>query len=81
MAEGDASGIRITNREVYDQLVQVRERLLALEGRVDAVLTDNVTIKKEYGGRLRALELRYYAVLAGLLATLTGLGVAVGGSL
>lgn len=77
MAAEDYTGIRITNREVYDGLLQVRDRLQAVETRLDLVLSENVSI----GKRVRSLELRYYAVLAGLLATLTGLGVTVMGTL
>lgn len=80
MAE-DNNAIRITNREVYDGLMQVRDRLLSLESRVDLVtgqvLKENTSLAK----RVRSLELRYYAVLAGLVGTLASVGLAIGGSL
>lgn len=74
----DNSFIKITNREIYDTLQHLNETVRSMEGRVDAVLTDNLTLKKEYGGRIRSLELRFYGVLAGLIAALTALGVGMG---
>lgn len=70
--------IRITNREIYDGLVDVKQHVAALENRVDVVLRENVEIKKEYGKRIRSLELRFYGVLAGLVAALGALGVGLG---
>lgn len=68
------NGIRITNREVYDGLLQVRDRLGSLEHRVDHVLGENVVLNK----RIRALELRFYGVLAGLIASVSALGIGLG---
>lgn len=66
--------IRITNREMYDMLTQIRDATRALEFRVDNVLGENVALNK----RVRALELRFYGVLAGLIASLTALGAGLG---
>ncbi len=55
--------IRINNRELYDMLTQVRDRVQGLENRVDNVLGENVDLRK----RVRALELKSYGIMAGLL--------------
>ena len=68
------SFVRITNREIYDGLRDVGNRLSRLENRVDSVLGENVVLNK----RVRALELRFYGVLAGLIAALTALGAGMG---
>lgn len=68
---GSTNGIRITNREVYDGLLQVRDRLSALEHRVDLVLRENIQLRK----RVARLEWRFYAVLGVLAAGLTSLGI------
>lgn len=60
----NGSFVRISNREIYDGLLQVRDRLAALERRVDSVLGENV----ELGKRVRRLELRFYGILAGLVS-------------
>lgn len=70
--------IRITNREIWDGLQDVKAAVSQLENRVDVVLRENSEIKKEYGTRIRSLELRFYGVLAGLIAALTALGVGMG---
>jgi len=70
--------IRITNREVYDAVLDVKGRVQSLENRVDNVLGENVELRK----RVRGLELRFYGVLAGLIgafAVLLGGPVGVGG--
>jgi hypothetical protein len=66
--------IRITNREVYDGMLQVRDSVIRLENRVDSVLQENVILNK----RVRALELRFYGILAGLVGSLTALGIGLG---
>lgn len=79
MAESNGSDfIRITNREIWDGLQDVKLRLTSLENRVDTVLGENVAQRQEYGKRIRSLELRFYGVLAGLVAALTALGVGLG---
>jgi hypothetical protein len=64
---GDEYAIRITNREVYDAVVQLRDRVASLERRVDSVLGENVELRK----RTRSLELKFYGILAGLLGAVT----------
>lgn len=68
MTDPDATngGIRISNRELYDMLVQLRDRVGSLENRVDAVLGENVDLRK----RVRGLELRFYGILAGLVGAI-----------
>lgn len=74
MAEDNGSSfIRITNREIYDALVDVRKEVIRvernvdkLEARIDDVLGENVDLRK----RIRALELRVYAVISGLITAL-----------
>lgn len=58
--------VRITNREVY-------ERLGAVEAKLDSALStidkQNATLI-DYGKRVRALELRFYGILAGLIGAI-----------
>lgn len=54
---------RVTNREVYDAVMQLRDRVASLENRVDSVLSENVDLRK----RTRGLELKFYGILAGLV--------------
>lgn len=62
--------LKITNREIYEQLKENTEAVGILTERVDTVLKDNVDIKKEYHNRIRQLELRSYTILAGCISTL-----------
>lgn len=62
MADDNGNGIRITNREIYDMLVKVQEKMNELSNQ-----KETVTILSE---RVRALELRWYGVLAGILAAI-----------
>ena len=66
----DPTFVRISNRELYDMLVQVRDRVGSLENRVDSVLGENVRL----GQRTRALELKVYTILAGLTSALVAGG-------
>lgn len=75
MPDSEQPFIRIGNREIYDTLRSNTEAIRQLENRVDLVLSENVAIKTEYGSRIRSLELRFYGVLAGLIAAVTSLGV------
>ncbi len=63
----DNGGIRITNRELYDGYLGVKETVSQLVNRVDDVLGENVELRK----RVRGLELKFYGVLAGLLGAIT----------
>jgi tetrahydromethanopterin S-methyltransferase subunit G len=58
--------VRISNRELYDMMTQVRDRVGALENRVDNVLGENVSL----GKKVRALELKSYGIMAGLVSAL-----------
>ncbi len=62
--------IRITNREIYDGLRGVQDELFQLKTTVNVVLSDNQTL----GKRIRALELRFYGVVAGLMAAVAVIG-------
>jgi hypothetical protein len=65
--------VRISNRELYDMMVQVRDRVGRLEARVDSVLTENVTNAR----RIRALELKVYTILAGVTSVFVAGGLAL----
>lgn len=80
----NGNGVRISNREIFDTLIQVRDRVGRLEGRVDnafgpegvmaTILRDGNDTRK----RVRTLELKSYVIMAGLLggvvAMLRGVG-------
>jgi hypothetical protein len=67
MDDDSQSFVRITNREIFDGLTNVQGRLTLLEQTVHSVLEDNVAIKKEYGKRLRAIELKNYTLMSGIV--------------
>jgi hypothetical protein len=69
MDDDSASFVRITNREIYDGLTDVKSRISSLEITVQAVLQDNIDIKKEYGARLRSIELKNYTMLSGIVTS------------
>lgn len=58
--------VRISNRQIYDELTRLTKAVDRLEGRVDDVLGENVDLRK----RVRGLELRFYGIAAGLLAAI-----------
>jgi hypothetical protein len=69
MADDDGNGssfVRITNREVYDRLGGVEAKL---DDALRNIRSRDKTIE-EYGKRIRALEIRFYGVLAGLIGAL-----------
>lgn len=66
MTEHDGAFIRITNREVYDRLGGVEAKL---DDALSNIRSRDKTIE-EYGKRIRALEIRFYGVLAGLIGAL-----------
>jgi hypothetical protein len=68
------SFVRITNREIYDGLRDLNRSVSQLENRVDSVLRENVELNK----RVRALELRFYGILAGLIGAVASLGLGLG---
>lgn len=73
MAEGNGeSFVRITNREVYDRLGTVEAKL---DNALRTIESRDASIA-EHSKRIRSLELRFYGVLAGLVAALA---VLVGG--
>lgn len=66
--------IRIGNREIYDALRRLEGTVASLDSRINTVLNENAQL----GKRVRGLELRFYGVLAGLIAALAVL-LKVGG--
>ncbi len=68
MNQGSNGGdfVRITNREIYDAIVNLKDRVAGVERRLDDVLSENVELRK----RVRALELRTYAVMSGIITAL-----------
>ena len=76
MSDESPTFARITNREVYDAVVQLRDRVASLENRVDNVLGENVELRK----RTRGLELKFYGILTGLVgAVLAAIAGPLGG--
>lgn len=75
--ENDAPFVRITNREIWEGLQSVTAEVKDLKLQMNLVLKENVDIKKEYGHRLRALELKVYTLLSGTV-TASALLVKVG---
>lgn len=63
--------VRISNREVYDKLSQLERTVQSMDERMNAILNENVSL----GKRVRALELKVYAVLAGVGSALSAAGI------
>jgi hypothetical protein len=77
VGEHSNEGIRISNRELYDGLMLVRDELRDTKHQLTSILGENVELRK----RVRGLELRFYGVLAGLIgafAVLLGGPIGVG---
>ena len=89
MSDGETNsgnGVRITNREIYDLLVRVDSRVGRVEQNLEKVVEPTLTRHDEalkhkaektdvaaVSGRTEKLEMRVYAVLAGLIAAVLGL--------
>ena len=67
--------VRITNREIYDGLRGVERSVEALRTDMSNVLVENVELRK----RVRGLELKFYAILAGLIGAIVVLVNIAGG--
>ena len=67
--------VRITNREIYDGLRGVERSVEALRTDMSNVLVENVELRK----RVRGLELKFYAILAGLIGAVVVLVNIAGG--
>lgn len=63
-----SSFIRVPLREVYDSLRRIEDKVT----HVDSAVRDNTRDYADLVKRVRALELRFYGILAGLV---TALGV------
>lgn len=74
---GDENGARrfvsISNDQVYAKLERIGDDLTDLDHKVDSVLSSNADLQK----RVRALELRFYGILAGLIAAAGSIFVGV----
>lgn len=69
MTEGnDTPFVRITNREIYDELNELKDAVHSMDNRLNAILTENVDLRT----RVRSLELKTYTILAGLLTAMMG---------
>lgn len=60
------SFVRITNREIYDGLHEVQDQVQGMRADLTNILEENVDLRK----RVRGLELKFYAILAGLIGAL-----------
>lgn len=54
--------VRITNREIYNALQELKSAMVKLADQGDTI--------EDHGSRIRALELRWYGVVAGLMGAL-----------
>lgn len=68
MSENDGF-IRITNREIYDGLQDVKDQVRSMRSDLSMILSENVELRK----RVRGLELKFYAILAGLIGSLVAI--------
>lgn len=64
--EDDATFVRITNRQIYDGLNDVKDQVKSMRTDLSNILAENVELRK----RVRGLELKFYAILAGLIGSL-----------
>lgn len=70
MADGNGdSFVRITNREIYDGLNDVNDQVKSMRTDLSNILAENVELRK----RVRGLELKFYAILAGLIGALVAI--------
>src|ERR1051326_6128095 len=69
MADEEVPFVRITNREIWDSIQGLERTVSAMDNRLNSILNENVELRS----RVRALELKTYALLAGVA---TGLGSA-----
>lgn len=70
--ETNGTFIRVTNREIWDELKHLDTVVSSMDQRLNAILNENVELKT----RVRALELKTYTMLAGFSTALVG-GVAL----
>ena len=68
-----ASFVRITNRQIYDSLIQLERTVSGMDNRMNNVLGEN----RELRTRVRSLELKTYTIMAGLVSALGVAGVIV----
>ena len=64
--QDDPGFVRITNREIWQMLTDVRERVVDIVAEIESWQLERVDLKK----RIRALELRFYGILAGVIGGL-----------
>lgn len=64
------SFIRITNREIWEEIRQLDDTVRSMDQRMNAILEENVELRT----RLRSVELKVYTVLAGMTTALVAAG-------
>lgn len=62
------AGIRITNREIYDATIDIKDRVGKLENRLNTALNQQEQMQED----VRRLELRFYGLLAGIITAIGG---------
>lgn len=65
-ANGNGNGdvfVRVTNREIYSLIVNVREDVMEIKRQLIGV----TGVSQDHSNRLRSLELKFYGLLAGLI--------------
>ena len=74
MTEPTNGGVRITNREIYDMVVDLKDELRASKSELKADIKELKTEVHnededvtELQSRVRSLELKFYGILAGLV--------------
>lgn len=65
--EPNGSSVRITNREIYDALQALKTDVADVKREMVSLIDAN----KSLNARVRSLELRFYGILAGLIAAAT----------
>lgn len=75
MADPNDGGdfVRITNREIWTMLTEVRAKVTDIANEMDSFNAERLDTRK----RVRALELRFYGILAGLIGAFTVFGAIV----
>lgn len=68
-------GIVISNRELYDMMQGLRDQVKEVQLQTTSLVNTNADLSK----RIRALELRFYGILAGLVGAASYLAFAVHG--
>lgn len=74
MSDGNGdSFVRITNREIWEEIRNLDDRVKSMDSRMNAILGENVELR----ARIRALELKTYTLLAGFTTALIAASLAL----